>query len=283
MITSIFSFILRYLVIWITILVASVVGAMVLGLNGEGAGSDGPFTGGPAFLIVNGLHSLVLTTLAVRSSLRGRKLAVLIWVIFFFVQCFLLLMEAAYFIDSLDLTFGFLIKTASQAFFVAICTGIAAGLLWRKSVEMNHEPVATKLPWRIGSITILYIFLYFLAGFFIAWSDPSVQEYYSFGENIALVPLFLFQILRGTLWAFLALYMVRSLRGPMMARAVVIGFAFSVLATAQLLYPNDFMPWSVRLPHMVEVTISNFVFGVLAGLILQIKSFRPKEFRRSDG
>lgn len=272
MISASFKFGLKYLIIWITILASSIIGAMALGMNGEGVGNDGPLTGNQAFLIVNAIHALVLSTIAARSSIRGWKLALLIWATLFFGQSFFLLMEAWYFIESLNLSLDFLIQGAMHVFIVAVFTSLVAAVMWKNPPKSNAETSVSHIPFRLGIIAVLYVISYFLAGKFIAWANPSVQEYYSFGENISLIPLLSFQLLRGGLWGLLALFLSQSLYGSLMSRAFIVGFTFSILATAQLLYPSAFMPWSVRLPHMIEVGISNFCFGFIAGIVLQIKS-----------
>lgn len=280
MMISSFRFSLKYLIIWVTILASSIVGAMALGMNGEGVGTDGPLTGNQAFFIVNAIHALVLSIIAARSSIRGWKLAFLIWATLFFGQSFFLLMEAWYFIESLNLSLNFLIQGALHVFIVAVFTSVVAAAMWKTPSKSNIEAPVSNISFRLGIIAVLYVISYFLAGKFIAWANPSVQEYYSFGANISLIPLLSFQLLRGALWGLLAFFLSKSLYGSLRIRAFIIGLAFSILATAQLLYPSTFMPWSVRLPHMIEVGISNFCFGFLAGIVLQIKSLNLRAINR---
>lgn len=267
--------------LWIAIIAGSILAAGVVDLSGGGGGTDGPLTGEQAFLVVNGLHAIVISILAANAIVRGWRLALLITTTLYAAQSFLLFMEAVYFIDSIDISLRTLIQGSLHALLVSVAAGLACGLLWRAApAEATARFDVKRLLVRIALVAAVYIVCYFLAGFFIAWSVPAVQEYYSFGQKIELLPLLSFQVLRGSLWALLAFYMVRSMRGSAFTKAVIVGAVFSVLAIAQLLYPNPFMPWGVRLPHMVEVAISNFVFGVVAGLILQ--SFEAVRISDSD-
>lgn len=267
----------KSILIWIIIVIGSVIGAMILGMNGEGVGNDGPLTGEQAFLIVNAIHALIITIIAERAHVRGLRMAILIWATLFFAQSFFLLIEAIYFIKELGLSLGFLLQGMAHSFIIAIITAAFCALLYRNRAhddegrDGHHDkrPMAKNILTRIGLVAITYVISYFLAGYFIAWASPTVREYYDFGVDIALAPLLSFQLFRGALWALLALFIAQSLRGSIASRAIIIGAAFSILATAQLLYPSTFMPWDVRLPHMIEVGISNFIFGVMAGIILQ--------------
>ena len=129
------------------------------------------------------------------------------------------------------------------------------------------SPAKLVLP--VCAVSLLYIISYFTAGYFIAWAVPDVRTYYGEGLEIELAPLIAFQVVRGLIWALLALAIVRSMAPARVATPVIVGASFAILAGAQLLYPNSFMPWDIRLPHLIEVGISNFLFGAVAAMILQ--------------
>ena len=255
--------------VWIAALVSSIFAAQLIEMGDEGIGTDGPLTGPQAFVIVNLVHAAVLGLIAERSTLRGKRLASLIWATLFFAQSFLLLMEAAYFRDSLQMSQGLLLKSGLHVLLSGAIISAVVGMLWQEPVrQVQYGPPLTILPIRLAVIAAFYIICYFVAGYYIAWQVNDVQQYYGFGEDIALVPLLLFQMLRGAMWGLLAYILVRSLVGRVGTRAFVVGISFSVLATTQLLYPSSIMPWEVRFAHMVEVGISNFIFGFAASLIL---------------
>jgi len=262
--------------LWLSLLLSSIIAATILAIPVEEV-VDGPFTGGQAFLIVNAIHALVLALIAQNSSLRGLPLAVLIAVSLFVAQSFLLMMEAFYFIDSLEITKAVLLISASHVLMTSIFCGLVGSFLWRSKTPVRQQKRMsnTHLASRILIISILYVLAYFIAGYYIAWVSFEVQSYYhSFAQNINLLSLLAFQLLRGSLWGLLAFYMLNSLSGAKIKCGLIVATSFSVLAVAQLLYPSIYMPWTVRSIHMVEVGISNFIFGFLAVLIL---SYHKKE------
>ena len=138
---------------------------------------------------------------------------------------------------------------------------------------------ASEWLWKLAVIAIAYVILYFTFGYFIAWRDPAVREYYggtdegNFFSNMAatvtnmpwLVP---FQIFRAMLWTALALPVVRMMRGNWSETALAIGLLFAVVMNTQLLLPNPYMPEAVRITHLIETASSNFIFGVLVGTLL---------------
>ncbi len=263
------AFTVKIVLVWIAALISSIVAAQLIGMGGDGVGTDGPLTGPQAFLVVNLIHAAILSVIASRSALRGWRLAILVWMTLFFAQSFLLMMEAAYFSDSLQISTALLLEGCLHVLIGGAMIGAAVAMLWRVPAERStFVPEPKTLPIRLALIAAIYVMCYFTAGYYIAWQVGDVRQYYSFGEGIALAPLLLFQVLRGVMWGFLAYLLVRNMVGSVSSRAVIVGMSFSVLAAAQLLYPNTIMPWEVRFPHLIEVGISNFVFGFAASKIL---------------
>lgn len=270
MMKSTLVFFLRAGAIWITVLVASVIGAGVIGMEGQPAPEEGPLNAGHAFLFVNGLHALVLCSIATRSVLGGWKLGALLAATLFFAQSFLLVIEAIYFAGSVNAPLSELMAGGAITLIAALGVGVAAPILWRRSSEPGPSSLQLRpLAIRIAVVAFGYVVTYFTAGYFIAWAVPEVRAFYGDGLDIELLPLLAFQIFRGALWGLLALTLVRSLQRGAIVAAVIVGATFSILAAAQLLYPNPFMPWAVRLPHLIEVGISNFLFGAFAAIILR--------------
>src|SRR5439155_11369131 len=100
--------------------------------------------------------------------------------------------------------------------------------------------------WRMAIIAVVYVVLYFTFGYFIAWQDPAVRAYYRgtdeghffvhmksvVRETPWLIP---FQLLRGMLWALIALAVVRMMKGTRMEAALAVALLFSVVMNSQLL------------------------------------------------
>lgn len=137
----------------------------------------------------------------------------------------------------------------------------------------------TQWVWKPGALAAAYVILYFTFGYFIAWQNPAVREYYGgadYGGFLAhmgatlraqpgLLPL---QILRALMWIGLALPVIRMLKGERGKTALAVGLLFAVLMNAQLLLPNPYMPEAVRLSHLLETAPSNFIFGAMVGWLL---------------
>jgi hypothetical protein len=123
-------------------------------------------------------------------------------------------------------------------------------------------------------VTVAYVFVYALAGYWIIWQSETARAFYQNGIHISLAPLIAFQLFRGALWALLVLWIVRGQRASRAACAVLTGLTFVVLTAAQLLYPNPFMPWAVRELHLLELASSSLLFGAFAGWLLSISNQR---------
>lgn len=131
----------------------------------------------------------------------------------------------------------------------------------------------------------LYVVLYLVCGYFIAWRSPEVREYYGGDSAIGFwphmwalqtrVPWFLpFQWLRGCLWAVLGGLILALLRGPWWRAGAVLGLFFAVVMNAQLLLPNPLMPEAVRLVHILETAPCNLVFGIALAWMLDARPAR---------
>jgi hypothetical protein len=137
--------------------------------------------------------------------------------------------------------------------------------------------------WKLAVIAVGYVVLYFTFGYFVAWRNPAVREYYggvdegTFVSHMASVIretpwLIPFQVLRAMLWVALALPVTQMLKGRRLETALAIGLLFAVVMNAQLLLPNPYMPEAVRMAHLVETASSNFIFGMFIGWLLSNES-----------
>jgi len=214
MIKSTLLFTIKTSVIWAALLTGSIIGSMFLNIGQEAIGTDGPFTGGQAFLLVNGMHAIILAIIAERSHVRGLRLFGLLWITLYCVQSLFLLIEAIYFSAHLNVPMDILMNGSFHVLIAGGVTGLIACALWRKPIGKDESKIGqNQLLLRIVLAAILYVFAYAIAGYFIAWAAPEVREYYDFGETIKLFPLIMLQLFRGTLWAIMALIIIRSING----------------------------------------------------------------------
>lgn len=141
-------------------------------------------------------------------------------------------------------------------------------------------------PWRaIVSAAFIFVALYLLFGYFIAWQSAEVRAFYR-GDNSSgflshiwalqlRVPWFLpLQFARGCLWAGLGVVGLGLMVGSWLRAGCIIGLFFAVVMNAQLLLPNPIMPEAVRMVHITETAPANFVLGVALAWLLYRRDAR---------
>jgi len=141
--------------------------------------------------------------------------------------------------------------------------------------KINIKDILIKL----GIIGIIYLCVYMLFGYFVAWQFEELRLFYTgspeklgfWGQlvnNIETNPIIIpFQILRGILFG-IAIIPIKN----MMSRNKMI-FIISVCliylcAAVVLIIPNVLFPDMVRIAHLIEMSSSMLLFGIIVGNIL---------------
>jgi hypothetical protein len=231
------------------------------------------------------LQTVVLAYLILRSRWTGWRLVATVFFIFYGVATFMGQIESAVFLTRLPP--GVLPRLFLMGALIAAPFSVLSVFLLgkSKSVAVDLQPgtrlvmPAGEWAWKLGVIAVAYVILYFTFGYFIAWRNPAVREYYGgideggfvgqIGRVLRDTPwLIPFQIVRAMFWVALAVPVIRMLKGQRLETALAIGLLFAVVMNAQLLLPNPYMPEPVRMAHLVETASSNFVFGVFIGWLL---------------
>jgi hypothetical protein len=135
--------------------------------------------------------------------------------------------------------------------------------------------------WKLAAIVVVYLVLYWGAGYFIAWQNPELRAFYGQpGEALPFFThmatqmrddplLFAFQMLRALMWTLCALPVIRGSRVKPWWTALLVGLLFSVPSNASHILANPLMPIaSVRLSHMIETASSTFIFGTIVVWLL---------------
>ena len=238
-----------------------------------------------ALLTVCFLNTVVLAHIILRSRWVGWRLIATTFFVFYGVMTFMSQIESAVFVTRLPS--GMLPRLFLMGALIAAPFSVLAVLILGKrkadtvNTELNARLVMPTMEWawKLAVIAIAYLILYFTFGYFIAWQNPAVREYYggsdegSFFANMSTVLantfwLIPFQILRAMLWVAIALPVIRMMKGQWQETALTLGLLFAVLMNAQLLLPNPYMPEAVRMTHLIETASSNFIFGFLIGWLL---------------
>ena len=256
-------------------LVQTVLSAMALTLAGaalsfltpESAMAARPDMG--AVVVSNLLVAGVLLLVAVHATDRGLPLALTLFALWGSIQ-------ANYLLEALLFGIGVPRSDVPRLFAHALAMSAAAGLVVSAFVrEPRAEAASTapsalpaaRLAGRLLGCGVVYLVLYVVAGFVIAW--PTVREFYQARPMPAPGPVFALQIVRGAAFGLTMLLLIRRTRMDRLAQAMAGGLVMSVLGgAAPLLTPNAYMPDIVRLAHLAEVVVSNFVFGFMSAWLL---------------
>ena len=236
-----------------------------------------------ALFVVSLINAAVWTYVIFRSHWTGWKLILAVFFIFFGVSTLMPQIESAYFITRLPP--GLLPRLfLAGVIIAAVFAPLAVLILGKAKSQATGSTERLKMPMRIwiaksSLIVIAYVILYFTFGYFIAWRNAAVRDYYggsdpgSFMVHLANLLrdeplLFVLQAARALLWTAIAVPVIKMMKGEWWESGLAVALLFAVM-TSQLLLPNPLMPEEVRMVHLMETATSNFLFGWLVVLILR--------------
>jgi hypothetical protein len=231
------------------------------------------------------VNTLVLAYPILRSRWHGLKLIVAVFLVSFGTETFMSQIETLFFGGAFNIPVnemrGIILSGVLRALFFSPLAVLILGRI--KSHKEQEEPNTRLImpwrdwAWRLALLPVIYVCLYFLFGYFVAWQSPDVRQLYTGSTDIKPFPehmlgvvqntpgIFPFQLLRGLLWIGLALPIIRMMKGRPWETSLAVGLLFGLLLTTQLLLPNPYMPAPVRLAHFIETSTSTFVYGGLIG------------------
>jgi hypothetical protein len=277
-------------VVAVTILYFSTFAVVSGALLSNASGPNAPAQAGAtllALLVVSLINAAVWTYVILRSHWTGWKLILTVFFVFYGVNTLMPQIESAYFITRLPP--GLLPRLFLAGLIIAAVFAPLAVLILGKAKPKANETSRLEMPvstWIVKScaVVVVYLFLYFTFGYFIAWKNPAVRAYYGGGDPESFVAhiasllrdeplLFLLQIVRALLWLAMAVPVIKMMKGEWWESGLAVALLFAVM-TSQLLLPNPLMPDEVRMVHLVETATSNFLFGWLVVLILRQKTVK---------
>jgi hypothetical protein len=280
-----FSIALRVIVLTVVLFICFAVAGGLTGPQGDSQTPDQAGGAAVALLAACFLNTLVLTHIILRSRWAGWRLMATVFFVFYGVMTFMSQIESAVFITQLPS--GMLPRLFLMGALIAAPFSVLAVLiLGKRKAETANSELNTRLvmptsewAWKLTVIALAYLILYYTFGYYIAWRNPAVREYYGGSDPgsflaqmktvVADTPwLIPFQVLRAMFWTVLALPVVRMMKGQWQETALAIGLLFAVVMTSSLLLPNPYMPEAVRIAHLMETASSNFIFGWLVGWLL---------------
>jgi len=281
---------LRVVALTIVLFICFAVASGVVGLaNTQSAPPDS--TAAIKLIVVCFLEAAMIANLVLRSDWTGWRLVAAVFFVFYGVTTFMPQIESAVFLTRLPP------GTVPRLFLMGALIGIPFSMLavpiLGKARNVARDPetnsrlqmTAGEWIWKLSVIAVVYVVLYFTFGYFVAWQNPAVREYYGGVDNGFLSQmgsvlrdtpwLVPFQIFRALCWVAIAVPVVRMLKGGWLEAALTLALLFSVLMNAQLLLPNPYMPETVRMSHLVETASSNFIFGMVTGWLLLRRQTYP--------
>ena len=277
---------LRLVLASIAMLIAYMLSTLVIGETNTTITVEEASRAGQVLFLVSCINALVLSYPILRSPWHGLKLIGTVILIQFGVETFMSQIETLYFNRSLQLAtaefVSIVVAGAIRAVVFAPLVVFIFGKL-RKSVQPESKWSSTPLlAWglRLAAIAVLYVILYFLFGYFVAWQWEETRLFYSgttaiqpfldhfrslFSSQPDILP---FQLLRGALWSLLAIAIARMMKAKRWEASLAVALIFAGLLSSGIgLFPNPYMPDMVRQSHFFELLSSMLLFGGIAGWV----------------
>lgn len=240
---------------------------------------------------------VALTLLIKCSRWNGWCLMLAVVVILFGTQTFMSQIEALIYLGN-KMPEGLVVGLFQMGLFVAaVFSPVAILVLGRwKRAPVSESTDRNRLNlgrggWRTLVSGLIFLCLYYLFGYYIAWQDADLRTYYggtdpgSFLAQMQSVvdatPWMLpMQYLRGMLWVGLGLLIIKSMRGPWWYAGLATALLFSV-PSLYLLLPNPVMPDFPRITHLVETLPYLFFFGWFLAVFLVKRDGRQNTLSQS--
>lgn len=278
-----------YFPIWI-------LGAMVIGdLMSQVQSEPGLLSQELGTLVLGIINAALIVALIVTSRWHGWRLALALAFAYYGAFTFITQIETWYFLSKITVSPELLPRLFIMGLSIPIIFIPLAILIckkWKKKdIATNNRYMVMpfkQLLLKLAVIAIIYLAIYWLAGYYIAWQNPELRAFYgSPGEiepffvhtfaTIRNTPgLILLQLVRGILFAIIAMPIIVGSKVKPWATALLVGFLLAIPHLAHIL-PNPLMPIaSVRFSHMIETFTSTFLFGLIIVWLLHRKhsSFR---------
>lgn len=222
---------------------------------------------------------LIAIMLFTTRDFRGLTRNLLLTLFVFVVQFLLPQMETFFFSDGMGISKGQTWAILISGAIVSVITVPLATLLHDKFFVGGANSLRSPIPankrfiiW-LAALFVGYPLLYLTFGYYVAWQSEEVRLYYTSSLKMrsyvgAIADalgngIYLFQILRATLWISVTVPLVMMLRGNTAGQYLVIAVLTALLPTSLLFIPNPYMPWNVAMVHFAETSTSNFLWGML--------------------
>jgi len=244
-----------------------------------------------AFLFNAIVNALIMIWLARRSSFRGLKLIGQLFALSFGAQVFMTQIETGYFVSAFPLLsnnfqlYNLILRGFVTSLLFSLLVAWMVGGFSKKPRPHTVFTTTTEIAVKQGAwLTVIYIALYMLFGYFVAWQVKELRLFYGgpaelngffeqWGLSLMLKPeLPAFQYFRGFLWMLCLVPLFLGFSGKRVEMVVLSALALALLPTAQLALANPLMPAAVSLGHFWEVSISTGIYGALCAWFIPIRA-----------
>jgi len=243
-----------------------------------------------AMLLLGIINTVLIIGMILSSRWNGWKLTLLLALTYYGSFTFITQIETWYFFENTMLSPDllprlFLMGLSIPLIYIPLAIMICNK--WKKrdnKMEKKYMQMPFKqLLLKLGFLAIIYLVIYWLAGYFIAWQNPDLRVFYGSPgkmlpffshtiERLSNAPdLFLLQLVRGVLFAIIAMPLIIGSKVKPWVTALLVAFLLGIPHLVHIL-PNPLMPTaSVRLSHMIETATSTFVYGLIIVWLLHRK------------
>lgn len=228
--------------------------------------------------------SFVMSWLAVRSRWFSRKLIAVLAIAMYGVMTVATQVESLFFLRDkmpVALIWRLFVQGAiTTALFVPALVAVMGKLRRPQGmITVSSVPVpSSALLKRLAITVVLFIFLYMFFGYFVAWRNPVLRQFYggvdapnffiALKNNWQTTPgIYVLQVFRAILYFACVLPLVRMLQAPKWEAVLAISAFLSVWSLV-LFLPNRIMPRTVALSHFWETLLCFLVFGAVLGWML---------------
>jgi hypothetical protein len=247
-----------------------------------------------AFLFNAGINAVILVWVARRSSFKGLAMVGQLLALSFGAQVFMTQIETGYFLSAFPLlhdnfqVYNLTLRgLITSLLFSLLVTLICGGFSKRPRPQAKFAVITDNAVRQGAWLPVVYLVLYLLAGYFIAWQVLELRLFYGgpaalngffeqWGLTLMGKPEFpVFQYFRGILWILCLIPLFKGFSGRRIELIILSALALALLPTAQLAFSNPLMPAGVSLGHFWEVSISTGIFGGVCAWF--IPELRKKE------
>lgn len=244
-----------------------------------------PVPGASFMVLVSGIMLLQTIALAypiARSKWHGWKLVLGVFVLYYGTVTFTSQLESLVYLGGKmpdGMLRGLFLMGAFAAALFAPIAVLVLGKWKAPATEIDsgsrYQPTSLgEWSWKIALGGLIFLSLYYLFGYFVAWQIPALRDYYGgtdpgsfFAQmrNVAqgtpwMIP---FQYVRSLMWVGLAILVIRMMKAAWWEAGLATSILFA-LPVVYLLLPNDMMPEAVRMGHLIETLPYQFLYGWLA-------------------